>query len=338
MDVFSQPDIAPGIFYEYLRGDDPISMEARNNFADGFPFLLSPLAQLKGFVSKQESNVVVDLNPPMKFGSTYNTLITNLFESAESSVVGATSWIQMNIHGGANNINNAISDVNAFFQHLGSNWNNFSLVVEEKRNAAVENMSHVNLTPLKNLLSKVPILRDRFEYENDKSSLDEDHADFDIHSNKRNVFQPQIVQMLENSFQQRPISDEIGVIIEPSMSSTHLIFLYSVHLYLVLLLILSVPDSHTTRMVVKKSSVFTLDSESDNEERCSQLEPSMNDTSFPYDERDSGWNRVIPRFVVERNGIERNVDALADDDIENEDNLIDETSSTPIRKAFSYFL
>ena len=55
MESYPYPEIGKGIFFEYLRGDDPMSMEARDRFADGFPFLLAPLAQLKGFVPKKET-------------------------------------------------------------------------------------------------------------------------------------------------------------------------------------------------------------------------------------------------------------------------------------------
>jgi hypothetical protein len=43
MASFDRPDIGQGIFYEYLRYDDPISPELLLNVVDGFPFLLAPL-------------------------------------------------------------------------------------------------------------------------------------------------------------------------------------------------------------------------------------------------------------------------------------------------------
>lgn len=49
MEVFDRPDIAEGIFYEYLRYDDPISPELRDSVVDGFPFLLSPLVHKRAF-------------------------------------------------------------------------------------------------------------------------------------------------------------------------------------------------------------------------------------------------------------------------------------------------
>ena len=51
MDIFPRPDAAQGIFFEYLRYDDPISPDFRDRVVDGFPFLLAPLAQVKGVAS-----------------------------------------------------------------------------------------------------------------------------------------------------------------------------------------------------------------------------------------------------------------------------------------------
>ena len=51
MDSFPRPDIAAGIFFEYLRWDDPMSFDFLDRVVDGFPFLLAPLSQVKGITS-----------------------------------------------------------------------------------------------------------------------------------------------------------------------------------------------------------------------------------------------------------------------------------------------
>jgi hypothetical protein len=48
METFPRPDIAEGIFYEYLRYDDPIAPELLDRVVDGFPFLLGPVAKARG--------------------------------------------------------------------------------------------------------------------------------------------------------------------------------------------------------------------------------------------------------------------------------------------------
>jgi len=72
MDRFAEPDLARGIFYEYMRGDDPMSIEARDNFAKGFPYLLAPLAHVKGMQplsnngkKKANNNNISNENPPV---------------------------------------------------------------------------------------------------------------------------------------------------------------------------------------------------------------------------------------------------------------------------------
>jgi hypothetical protein len=52
---FPRPDIAKGIFFEYLRTDDPMSTDFRDHVVDGFPFLLSPLSQVKGIQHQMAS-------------------------------------------------------------------------------------------------------------------------------------------------------------------------------------------------------------------------------------------------------------------------------------------
>lgn len=48
MDSFPRPDIAEGIFFEYLRLDNPMSFDFLDRVVDGFPSLLAPLSQVRG--------------------------------------------------------------------------------------------------------------------------------------------------------------------------------------------------------------------------------------------------------------------------------------------------
>ena len=45
MDTFNDPDMARAIFYEYFRGDDPISPDFRKHAGEGIPAVLAPLRQ-----------------------------------------------------------------------------------------------------------------------------------------------------------------------------------------------------------------------------------------------------------------------------------------------------
>ena len=48
------------------------------------------------------------------------------------------------------------------------------------------------------------------------------------------------------------ISDEIGVTIEPSMNFTHILFYTTVHIYLLLLFVVSIPCSIDTRLIKRR--------------------------------------------------------------------------------------
>ena len=60
-----------------------------------------------------------------------------------------------------------------------------------------------------------------------------------------------------------PISDESGVIIHSTMNFIHVLFGTMVHLYLMLLLIDSVPGSSSTKVIIKRSNNTNRDSETD---------------------------------------------------------------------------
>jgi len=127
-----------------------------------------------------------------------------------------------------------------------------------------------------------------------------------------------------------PMSDEIGVIIEPTTNFTRMLFLVTVHCYLVLLLIVSVPDSYSTRILVtKKSSMAsTVDSESDNDER--------NSSSYAHiDDDDSSWEDSL----LTKHG---NVRYARSREHKNQKRLgeggVETVSKTQMKKALSYFL
>uniref|UniRef100_A0A7S2W4D1 Uncharacterized protein n=1 Tax=Eucampia antarctica TaxID=49252 RepID=A0A7S2W4D1_9STRA len=100
-----------------------------------------------------------------------------------------------------------------------------------------------------------------------------------------------------------PISDEIGVIIHPTMNFTHVLFGTMVHLYLMLLLIVSVPGSSSTKMIVKRSNNSTGDSETDS---CMSNECSkQNSDSDSYERRDPYENSLSSSDLA---GIELSLD------------------------------
>jgi len=53
------------------------------------------------------------------------------------------------------------------------------------------------------------------------------------------------------------LPDEIGIKIDPSMNFTHRLFFTTVHVYLLLLFVVSIPGSINTRLVAKRRILET---------------------------------------------------------------------------------
>jgi hypothetical protein len=312
MDTFTEPIIGKGIFYEYIRGDDPMSPDARVHFADGFPFLLGPLAHFKipssptsneEETSSQSRKGKERRSPFIKVGK----FVDDMMKSTSSRASEMSSLLQGNISGGITNVGNA-------FNAFSKNAQNVGTEAERIRTQLVKQMSSDQLmnqfTPKQikknismwqdhsthSIVSKFPFLKKHIK---SKEVLEETIKliDFDSDSpiRTRDIFRHHIAKMLDDIKSKRPLSDEIGVIIEPTMNFTHMLFLYTVHFYLVLLLIVSVPDLHTNRLVkMRRPSASTVDSESDYEERVSGLDPTSWDQQNSKDDQ-------IPCYVVPSN-------------------------------------
>lgn len=260
VDIFPCPDVARGIFYEYLRGDDPISFDARDHFSDGFPFLLAPLAQVKGISSpvqyhesSSESNRSADRNTRFGFGEMFGNAL-NLANGHASQV---SDWINGNFQGGMSNIAMGSRAITSASQNLGSEiyrrrinvWKHM-VDLPEQSSKFITNHLLFGKRPHQNPI----VLFKNFPSERNVSAL----------GKGRKV-------LLSDSSTKRHISDEIGVVIDPSRNFTHMLFLYMVHFYLVLLLIVSVPDSYTIRLVVKRPSASPIDSDSEGTNLCKSL-------------------------------------------------------------------
>jgi len=237
IDTFQDRDVAKGIFFEYLRADDPISVDARDHFADGFPFLLAPLAQVKGVPSpvhlqdstsdshrSRESNTKIDLGS--MFGNTLNAFTCHIGQ--------VSNWVQGNVHGGINNIANGSRAIASAAQNFGSEINNLGNKIYLPEN--------------------FKFITNRLQF--GRRTHNNAVVFFQGGLFKRNKYTSRklIESLNSDSSPKRQISDEISVDAEPSMNFTHMLVLYMVHFYLVLLLIVSLPDSYTIRLVVKRPS------------------------------------------------------------------------------------
>lgn len=250
IDVLPNPDIARGIFYEYLRGDDPISVDARDHFADGFPFLLAPLSQVKG-ISSPLLGQQQDSPPEPKMTGTNGMFgLGNMYRNAlnlvNSQANEFSDWIQLNIQGGRSNVANTSRFITSVSKKVGSEIDrtriNIWVHVMDFPEHALQFFTHrshnmkadalYKVTPSKRI---VPVLEKERKY------------------------------LLGSLLTNRQISDEIGVVVDPSRNFTHMLYLIMVHFYLLLLLIVSVPDSYTIRLVVKRPSTSSIRSDKDSD-------------------------------------------------------------------------
>ncbi len=287
-----------------------MSMDARDHFADGFPFLLAPLAQVKGVSSSipnpQESPPGIKRAQERKPLEKIGKLADDVFNNISSRANDVSSWVQGNINGGVTNVGNAINVLTRSTQNFGSE-------IDRRREQLMSHFSPEQLSPeqiMKNIssiqdqsarffTSRLPFFRKRLGLKDDNEREKKKIHDTQSKSSKRrrDIFRHHLAKMFDEWSTKRPLSDEIGVIIEPVMSSTHMLFLYMVHFYLVLLLIVSVPDLNTNRLVVRRSSVSTVDSESDHEERMTQLEGC--DICWDQISVNKNKNDPVPQYVVE---------------------------------------
>eukprot|EP00523_Entomoneis_sp_CCMP467_P002925 CAMPEP_0168747022 /NCGR_PEP_ID=MMETSP0724-20121128/15449_1 /TAXON_ID=265536 /ORGANISM="Amphiprora sp., Strain CCMP467" /LENGTH=953 /DNA_ID=CAMNT_0008794813 /DNA_START=408 /DNA_END=3270 /DNA_ORIENTATION=+ len=286
VEVFPRPDIAQGIFFEYLRYDDPISPELREHIVDGFPFLLAPLRQMKGVHMAQSSP------SSTKEGTGVNPLLrvfAELSDAVGSHAVGLVGSFQKaaaetGSHFQRVGADSAKAMVDSF-RTLGDAARNFGDSVQDlgremnrrredtaKRVAsfpeAAARLRESPINTLKEWLSKV---QDRDATGSTKDLTVEEEDQFHqlrLPSNGRLFGYP--LSRWFGDVYYTPAPDEIGpMIINPTMDMTRKAFLFLVHLYLLLLFIVSFPGSYTTRTkLIRKNSKgrgAVSDTESDSE-------------------------------------------------------------------------
>ncbi|KAK1732438.1 hypothetical protein QTG54_016832 [Skeletonema marinoi] len=194
MDIFPRPEIAKGIFAEYMN-KDPISLDAKAHFTDGFPFLLA------------------------RWLSTAN---------AQASTF--SKWMQGSVADVSSNMGNAFGSVVGTARGLGSEFDRQRLEFFE----IAMTFKEEGMDILSSLMKTSTI-------EEPSPSLSPFSPEFDVYS--------------EDSSSQEIVPDEIGIEIEPSMNFSHSLFFVSVHVYLMLLFVVSFPASYQSKLIVKRRMV-----------------------------------------------------------------------------------
>jgi hypothetical protein len=252
MDIFPRPDIAEGIFYEYLRYDDPISPDFINTLVDGFPFLLAPLAQVKGV--SMPSSTSEDRHDERAFLKTVGGIADMVFSQTDH----LRGWLHDSANAMAGRASSAVQSAGDTARGIGEEMDRNRKLFWRQMSSLPESSFHFvasRIQPHKRAaLSTMPSwMRDM----GGKPGFDFPEEDGDKPRTpgapRGRVFRSPLTQWLGES-QDAPLPDEIGPMIHPTVTFTRKVFLAMVHLYLLLLLIVSLPGSPNTRtkLVVRR--------------------------------------------------------------------------------------
>lgn len=253
MEVFPRPDIAAGIFFEYLRTDDPMSTEFIANVVDGFPFLLGPLAQIKG----------ISMGPPVSAkATTPNPVVAAAGALWNQATAGAEGLSHMAQHALSDAQHHASNAVNA----AGEAANSFLKEAERRRILFLKHATSFRETMVKIAANEQDPIQTVSEWMMVSNVTPGEEADSRKPAQGRVFGYP--LSRWFNEVYYAP--DEIGpMVIQPTLDATRKIFLALVHLYLLLIFIVSFPGSYTTRtkLLIRKGELRQAsDSESDSDE------------------------------------------------------------------------
>lgn len=240
MDIFERPEIARGIFFEYLRLDDPFSLDFIERTVDGFPFLLAPLAQIEGI------SAPVPQQPPTKSAGG-NVILKTLGGAAEaisSKAAGLAGTMQ-------HNAANAMADAAKKVKSAGDDLRQIAEQMDRKREDLWKHLSSMNHHDAMKLLSEI---MSKSQVEEDSSAQNET----DVEMPRENIMNAPHGRVFRCSTSRwfgetLEAPDEIAPMMHSTMNKN---VLSLVHLYLLLLLIVSFPGTqgNRTTFVVRRNA------------------------------------------------------------------------------------
>lgn len=264
MDTFARPDMAEGIFYEYLRYDNPISPDLRDRVVDGFPFLLGPFAQVRG--------IHIGHHPSTK-DNTENPFFRSLASFASTTSSVAADWFDA----AHRDFNQMVGETK---RHIDTVKQEMHKLSDEFHRRREQMMKQIVSMPQSFMSS---LSRDKDDIEDVPSWAEQNVTPSEAIASKREpmgrYFGYPLSRWLGDSYYHA--SDEIGPMrVHPTMNRTRKVFLALVHLYLLLLFIVSFPGSYSTKtkILIRKSlhrdySLQSMDS-SQNLEHLSETDDS----------------------------------------------------------------
>lgn len=399
MDTFQRPDIAEGIFFEYFRLDDPMSTEFIERAVDGFPFLLAPLAQVKGVHMGQKhqkqhsksSNPIIRVITGLPATVTSQALqATSVMQQRASEIIDhagnsaksfqeATGHVLRQIGDGALHASKPFRSVKSMqesavntWKHVGAGVLNVAKEVDRRRDAmarhAVASMpgallDFLQISPEEYIIPFSLSAEDPTMTNNDDDDVAESISrtgqggDRSRYTPQGRVFGYPLSRWLGETYY--PAPDEIGPMVKSTtMDNNRKAFLALVHLYLLLLFIVSFPGTYSTTKVRNKLSSFATDSkeregsakrypsdseteeESMSDEQQNLVDEDSANITLTSEERLKYQKRLHSRSSFLRRRVDEALRTPLSDN-HRADDAISSTStpSNPLRKkSLSYFL
>ena len=252
MESLPRPDIAQGILFEYLRLDDPISPEFIDNVVKGFPFLLAPLAQVKGVhVPQSKPSTTPASLPPHK-------AVWQMIENAQAGVAEwASGAPQAAVEAASHHVAAAGRFVEQGTQNMLQEANRRRQILVQQIQGFPGYLQGLpgylqglpgSLQGLPGSLQTLPdALKSILTNSPSSSGLVNDTLLLD--SSEEDPSTGRLARLLLDNL----YPDEIGPPVR-QVHSPRQIYLLLVHLYLLLLLIVSFPGSYTTKLIRRKKS------------------------------------------------------------------------------------
>ena len=277
IDSFDRPDIAEAIFYEYLRTDDPMSFDFLEQVVHGFPMLLGPLAQVKGVSSPSMAQSASP--PPSQKGSSSQNQLTRALEGFSGALFSGASNVADFVHQGATEFGNGAA---AAARSMGEAARTLAEEMERRRDLIGHHVSHFAHQTISSVygggkeqkaVSALPKWLETFPFDPPFEGAGTPFATV----SRGGVFRYlPILSTIFGSTETATVAapDEIVPMIYPCAYTTQRMFLGMVHLYLLLMLIVSFPASLTTRtklVLTRRSKLTAVQpiSDSDSEEGSS---------------------------------------------------------------------
>jgi len=236
MDSFPRPDIAEGIFFEYLRLDDPMSFDFLDRVVEGFPFLLAPLSQVKGYATPINSYQTNTANNIAPAGKPAFRLIGGVGSAFSSQAASFADFVQSGAHEISGGAMDKARSVGSTARKMGEEV--------ERRTARIG--KHVSTFTNQALSSFFPSGQKSVSIPFPGLITDSELEEII----SANLFEQNSITKLDHETTYTRIISRIIGLEDTSMSASNVtqkLFFGMVHLYLLLLLIASFPAKWSTR-------------------------------------------------------------------------------------------